>query len=157
MNKRENFVKKLKEIRQNLKQIREEEKAAQFRNESEKYNFEGTYNMEDMIGKVGFIDEEGKYYPVRDIIYRRNEVKEGTITHDPWAQKYLREVKKLTGNYSQPSKIIIRKCHFAMIIEVQVTAYIILAAESYQGKLTSKQEEALNRLNEYYQSKGKSR
>ena len=157
MNKRENIVKKLKELRQNLKQIREEEKTYQFKDESEKYNFDGTYNIEDMIGKVGFIDKDGKYYPVRDIIYHRDDTKEDIITHDMWAQKYLSKIKNMTGNYSQPCKIIIRKYHFTMLIEDQTTPYIILTSVSYQDKLTIKQEEAIKKLNDYYQNKGKKR
>ena len=157
MNKKETFVKKLKEIRQTLKQIKEEEKEAQFKTDNKSIDFQGTYDIEKMIGKVGFIDTDGKYYPVRDIIYQRNDQNSDLITHDFWAEEYLHKIKKITGNHSCPSNILIRKYHFAMIIESEVTPNVVLDYVGYQDKLNSKQEIALKKLNEYYQEKGKSR
>ncbi len=83
-----------------------------------KYCLLGTDDVNKMVGKVGFIGPDGRYFPVRPMGLTYSDFQEGMMTHTVWAIKYLQVIYQKGDNIFNPVDILIRKYRMAMISEI---------------------------------------
>ncbi len=82
----------------------------------DKYCLMGTDDVNEMVGKAGFIDRNGRYYPVRDLLENK-EIEENTdIFHEDWARMYL-DVIGRGGDEANPVLVLVRELGMGMVYE----------------------------------------
>ncbi len=82
------------------------------------YYLNGTDDINEMVGKVGFIDNDGRFYPVRVVIENREQAKNmDIISHESWARMYLRYILKRSSNISNPVGVLIQNFGMGMVYE----------------------------------------
>ena len=75
------------------------------------YDLNVYYEVEDMIGYVGFIGPQGEFYKVR-----RYGLEKIDGTHPKWAEEYLKS-KGIANPYEDPLFYIGKELHFIPFVE----------------------------------------
>ncbi len=117
------------------------------------YQLTGTHDVNEMVGYVGFIDSNGKYYKVREAYLNGEEIPSDALTHEKWASKYLYYILKRRGSYSSYVSILVNNFNFGMVVEDDDKLQFF----GGRGEMTPKQMESFDLLQELTTKRKKGR